>query len=164
MRILYSHSFHKGGLHLIRKLSPSSIEEAAEILEVQISAYKIEAQYIQNNSIPRLYDTIFDIQNCNEVFYGYFIDDTLAGFISFLYEDDVVDIHRLVVSPTYFHRGIATALLQHLFQLHEETTPYIVQTGKKNTPAIALYKKHNFIETKEITLPDGLVLVQLKKS
>lgn len=164
MRILYSHSFHKGGLHLIRKLSPSSIEEAAEILEVQISAYKIEAQYIQNNSIPRLYDTIFDIQNCNEIFYGYFIDGTLAGFISFLYEDDVVDIHRLVVSPKYFHRGIATTLLQHLFQLHEETTPYIVQTGKKNIPAIALYKKHNFIETKEFALPDGLVLVQLKKS
>ncbi|MGG0240063.1 GNAT family N-acetyltransferase [Bacillus rhizoplanae] len=149
---------------MIRKLSPSSIEEAAEILEVQISAYKIEAQYIQNNSIPRLYDTIFDIQNCNEIFYGYFIDDNLAGFISFLYEDDVVDIHRLVVSPKYFHRGIATALLQRLFQLHEETTPYIVQTGKKNIPAIALYKKHNFIETKEFALPDGLVLVQLKKS
>ncbi|SFC76948.1 Ribosomal protein S18 acetylase RimI [Bacillus sp. 491mf] len=148
---------------MIRKLSPSSIEEATKILEVQIPAYKIEAQYLENNSIPRLYDTITDIQNCNEVFYGYFIDDTLAGFISFLNEDDVVDIHRLVVSPTYFHRGIATALLQHLFQLHEETTNYIVQTGKKNAPAISLYKKYNFIETKEIPLPDGLVLVQLTK-
>lgn len=148
---------------MIRKLSPTSIEEAAEILEVQISAYKVEAQYLQNNSIPRLYDTITDIQNCNEIFYGYFIDDTLAGFISFQYEDAAVDIHRLVVSPTYFHKGIATALLEHLFQLHDETTNYIVQTGKKNTPALSLYKKHNFIETKEITLPDGLVLVQLKK-
>ena len=148
---------------MIRKLSPSSIEEAAEILEVQIPAYKIEAQYLENNSIPRLYDTVFDIQNCNEIFYGYFIDDTLAGFISFQYVDAVVDIHRLVVSPTYFHRGIATALLEHLFQLHEETINYIVQTGKKNIPALSLYKKHNFIETKEITLPDGLVLVQLTK-
>lgn len=148
---------------MIRKLSPSSIEEAAKILKVQIPAYKIEAQYLENNSIPRLYDTITDIQNCNEVFYGYFIDDTLAGFISFQYVDTVVDIHRLVVSPVFFHRGIATALLEHLFQLHEETTNYIVRTGKKNAPAISLYKKHNFIETKEIPLPDGLVLVQLRK-
>ena len=40
---------------------------------------------------------------------------------------------------------------------------YIVQTGKANTPAIALYKKHGFIEVSDTTLPDGMILTQLKR-
>ena len=39
---------------------------------------------------------------------------------------------------------------------------YIVQTGKENTPALSLYKKHGFIAVKEIILPDGVVLTSLK--
>ena len=39
---------------------------------------------------------------------------------------------------------------------------YIVQTGKANTPAIALYK-NGFLEVTYTELPDGIVLTQLKK-
>ena len=38
---------------------------------------------------------------------------------------------------------------------------YIVQTGKANTPAIALYKTR--LEVTYTELPDGIVLTQLKK-
>ncbi|TKI78622.1 GNAT family N-acetyltransferase, partial [Bacillus wiedmannii] len=41
---------------------------------------------------------------------------------------------------------------------------YIVQTGKENTPALSLYKKHGFIKINDIILPDGVVLTSLKKS
>ncbi len=40
---------------------------------------------------------------------------------------------------------------------------YIVQTGKANTPAIALYKKHGFIEVTDITITDRMILTQLKR-
>ena len=40
---------------------------------------------------------------------------------------------------------------------------YIVQTGKENTPALSLYKKHGFIEVQNIVLPDGVILTSLKR-
>ncbi|WP_410983130.1 GNAT family N-acetyltransferase [Bacillus cereus] len=149
---------------MICKIPPTSIKVASAILAIQIPAYKIEAKYINSTAIPRLYDTVEDIQNCNETFYGYIFENKLIGFISFVNEGTIIDIHRLVISPDYFHRGIATKLLLHLFSISPDTKKYIVQTGKANIPALSLYKKHGFIEVTDIILPDGLVLTQLEKA
>ncbi|PEA07304.1 GNAT family N-acetyltransferase [Bacillus cereus] len=151
-------------LTLIHKLNPSSFKVAASILHVQIPAYKIEADYLNSTAIPRLYDTVNDIQNCGETFYGYFLENKLVGFISFIQEEQLIDIHRLVVSPDFFKKGIATKLLLYIFNMFPSSMTYIVQTGKANTPAITLYKKHGFIEVTHTELPDGLVLTQLKKT
>ncbi|MGN4447481.1 GNAT family N-acetyltransferase [Bacillus cereus group sp. MYBK79-1] len=149
---------------MIQKLITTSHNTAASILNIQIPAYKIEAKYINSTAIPRLYDTVTDIQLCDENFYGYFYEDTLAGFISFTMDEEEVDIHRLVVSPDHFHKGIATKLLLYVFDMFSPSKTYIVQTGKENTPALSLYKKHGFIKVKDIILPDGVVLTSLKKS
>ncbi|MGQ0441110.1 GNAT family N-acetyltransferase, partial [Bacillus sp. B-TM1] len=92
---------------------------------------------------------VADIQSCDEIFYGYFYEDTLAGFVSFKMDEEEVDIHRLVVSPDHFHKGIATKLLLYVFDMFSPSKTYIVQTGKENTPALSLYKKHGFIEVKD---------------
>ncbi|CAM4274190.1 acetyltransferase [Bacillus manliponensis] len=148
---------------MIQKLNHTSSNVAKKILEIQIPAYKVEAKYIKTDAIPRLYDTVADIQNCDETFYGYWIQDDLAGFISFVHQDNMTDIHRLVVSPNYFHQGIASLLLQHIFQLHPASN-CIVQTGKKNIPAISLYKKHGFTQKQEFHVHNELVLIQLEKT
>lgn len=148
---------------MIHKLLSHSYEVATSILQVQMPAYTIEADYINSTAIPRLYDTVNDIQNCGETFYGYFSENKLVGFISFIHEENLIDIHRLVVSPDFFKQGIATKLLLYIFNMFPSSMTYIVQTGKANTPAIALYKKHGFIEVTNTELPDGLVLTQLKK-
>ncbi|CAI8716932.1 MULTISPECIES: GNAT family N-acetyltransferase [Bacillus] len=148
---------------MIFKMNPASIEVASAILAIQIPAYQVEAKYINSVAIPRLYDTVKDIQNCNETFYGYIFENKLIGFISFVNEGTIIDIHRLVVSPDYFHRRIATKLLLHLFSASPDTSKYIVQTGKANTPALSLYKKHGFVEVNDIVVPDGIVLTQLEK-
>lgn len=149
-------------LFMIHKLLSNSYEVATSILQVQIPAYTIEADYINSTAIPRLYDTVNDIQNCGETFYGYFSENKLVGFISFI-EEEVIDIHRLVVSPDFFKQGIATKLLLYIFNMFPSSMTYIVQTGKANTPAITLYKKHGFIEVTDTALPEGIVLTQLKR-
>ncbi|PGX91154.1 GNAT family N-acetyltransferase [Bacillus cereus] len=149
---------------MIQKLIVNSYDTAMSILKIQIPAYEIEARYINSTAIPRLYDTVTDIQNCDETFYGYFHEDSLTGFISFKVDEDVVDIHRLVVSPDHFNKGIATKLLLHIFDMFSSSEAYIVQTGKENMPALSLYKKHGFIEVKDIILPDGVILTSLKKT
>ncbi|HDR7794495.1 TPA: GNAT family N-acetyltransferase [Bacillus luti] len=147
---------------MIKKLILTSHKTATSILNIQIPAYEVEAKYINSTAIPRLYDTIADIQTCGEIFYGYFYENVLAGFISFKGNQEV-DIHRLVVSPDYFQKGIATKLLLHLFDMFPSSQTYIVQTGKENKPALSLYKKYGFIEVQDIVLPNGVVLTSLKK-
>ena len=90
---------------MILKLNSSSFEVATSILQVQIPAYKVEADYLNSTAIPRLYDTVNDIQSCVETFYGYFSENKLVGFISFVQEEKLIDIHRLVVSPDFFKRN-----------------------------------------------------------
>ena len=148
---------------MIHKLFPDSYEVATSILKVQIPSYKIEAEFLNSTAIPRLYDTVNDIQNCDETFYGYFSDNKLVGFISFMQKEQLIDIHRLVVSPDFFQRGIATKLLLYIFNMFPSSMTYIVQTGKANSPAIALYKKHGFVEVADTTLPDGMILTRFKK-
>ncbi|EEL33653.1 acetyltransferase, GNAT [Bacillus cereus Rock3-28] len=148
---------------MILNLNATSFEVASSILQVQIPSYKVEADYLNSTAIPRLYDTVNDIQNCGETFYGYFSENKLVGFISFMQEEQLIDIHRLVVLPDFFQKGIATKLLSYIFNMFPSSMAYIVQTGKANTPAIALYKKHGFIEVTDITITDRMILTQLKR-
>lgn len=148
---------------MIHKLHSSSFEVASSILQVQIPAYKVEAIYLNSTAIPRLYDTVNDIQSCDETFYGYFSENKLVGFISYMQEEQRIDIHRLVVSPDFFQKGIATKLLLYIFNMFPSSMTYIVQTGKANTPAITLYKKHGFITVSDTILPNGMILTQFKK-
>ena len=57
---------------MIQKLITTSHNTATSILNIQISAYKIEAKYINSTAIPRLYDTVADIQSCDEIFTAIF--------------------------------------------------------------------------------------------
>ena len=64
---------------MIQKLITTSHKTATSILSIQIPAYEIEAKYINSTAIPRLYDTVADIQSCDEIFYGYFMKIHLLG-------------------------------------------------------------------------------------
>ena len=54
------------------KLITTSHKTATSILSIQIPAYEIEAKYINSTAIPRLYDTVADIQSCDEIFTAIF--------------------------------------------------------------------------------------------
>ncbi len=55
----------------------------------------------------------------------------LPGSSLFKIEKDEVDIHRLVVSPDYFHKGIATKLLLYVFDMFSPPKHILYKQGKK---------------------------------
>ena len=125
---------------MIQKLVTTSHRTATSILNIQIPAYEIEAEYINSTAIPRLYDTVADIQSCNEIFYGYFYEDTLAGFISFKIAEEEVDIHRLVVSLIIFIKE----LLQNYYFMYLTCSPlpkHILYKQEKKIHLLCLYIK-----------------------
>jgi lipoprotein signal peptidase len=144
----------------IRSLDLS--QEAPALLELQRSAYKIEADLIGFQGIPGLHETLEELQATREIFYGAYQNQVLIGAVSYRFRDTILDIHRLVVSPRYFRQGVARGLLEYLCKTHVDVEKIVVQTGSQNTPALALYQSLGFVLQDEIALTMGVKVTRLE--
>jgi ribosomal protein S18 acetylase RimI-like enzyme len=147
---------------LIKIIDISVRDNAKDVLNIQIPSYKVEAEIIGSDEIPPLKDTVKTLQECEEIFFGYYEDEELCGAISLEVEDNVVDIHRLIVHPTHFRKGIAQKLLDYVTR-NFEAEKIKVATGSKNTPAVNFYKKNDFGNIKEITVNENISLTFFEK-
>lgn len=148
---------------MIVKLNLKNNEEVLEILKLQLAAYKVEAAIMGFDEIPPLYDTIDTLRACGETFYGYFIEDVLAGLVSYKLEDKVLDIYRVAVHPHFFRGYIASQLLNYIEGLHVSATKIIVSTGRENKPAINLYFKNGFRKVEDYEVEEGIYLTSFVK-
>ncbi len=73
----------------------------------------------------------------------------MAGAVSYKLEEKVLDIHRVMVHPRHFRKGVATALLQSLLDSTTAVHRVEVRTGSLNHPARKLYRRLGFIEVGE---------------
>lgn len=150
------------GFNMIIKLENKHRDIAQKILKVQIPSYRIEADIIGYYDIPPLKDTVEHIQKCQETFYGYIIEEELCGVISFKVNKGVVDIHRLIVHPNHFRKGIAQHLLDHILG-SKDYVAMKVSTGSKNTPAVQFYYKNGFQKIEEIVVDESLSISCFEK-
>ncbi|MED4532742.1 GNAT family N-acetyltransferase [Metabacillus fastidiosus] len=144
---------------MIRKID--LYNEIYPLLELQKKSYAVEAQLINFPNLPPLKDNVLTLQNSGETFIGYFLNDELAGVISYENNQNILDICRLFVDPVHFRKGIAGALLNYIVK----TAPFekaVVATGSANIPAIHLYKKLGFIIKEQMFIENGLSIVKLE--
>ena len=113
--------------------------------------------------IPPLKETADTLRLCGETFCGFFEEERLVAAISYKREDDVLDIHRLVVHPDHFRKGIARALVEHVEELAVTVGRIVVSTGTNNIPARRLYRSLGFEETGEAEVPPGLRVTFFEK-
>lgn len=147
---------------MIKRIDITKKEQAVRVLQVQLLSYKIEASLIGSSDIPPLHDTAYSLQYCGETFYGYWEVEKLCGVISMKVENDELDIHRLVVHPDHFKKGIAQKLLSFIEQQYP--VPLIkVATASLNLPAIQLYRKNGFEKVREEKVSTGLSLSFFEK-
>jgi ribosomal protein S18 acetylase RimI-like enzyme len=137
-------------------LDLSDESTAGDVLRLQRDAYRVEAHLIGSDEIPPLRETLADLQSCGETFLGGRIDGTLVGAISWRVEDDTIDLHRLVVDPAHFRKGIATTLLRGALDANPFARRAIVQTGASNEPALSFYRREGFVQTDELEPAPGL--------
>lgn len=135
---------------------------ARELLAIQHAAYGVEAELVGSDAIPPLHETLEALVACGETFLGAFDGDVLVGAVSWRLEHGVLDLHRLVVSPAAFRRGIGGALVRAALALHPGR-PAIVQTGAANAPARALYTAEGFTAVDEIEPVPGLRVALLRR-
>ncbi|MFO1444150.1 GNAT family N-acetyltransferase [Bacillus sp. Bva_UNVM-123] len=147
---------------MIKIIDISLKDIARDVLNIQIPSYKVEAEIIGTDEIPPLKDTVETLQVCKETFFGYYEDKELCGAISLKIEDNVVDIHRLIVHPTHFRKGVAQKLLNYVSS-NFESEKIIVATGSKNMPAVRFYEKNGFKKIREVTVNETLSLTFFEK-
>jgi ribosomal protein S18 acetylase RimI-like enzyme len=147
---------------MIRKLDIRVKETAEKVLNIQIPAYQVEAEMIGSFEIPSLKDTVETLQTCGETFYGYYSDEQLCGVISIKVVNEEVDIHRLIVHPNHFRKGIAQALLDFI-EANFKMNRMIVATASKNVPAVRFYKKNGYQVIKEVMVNGNLSLTYFEK-
>lgn len=147
---------------MIREVNHRNEYTAKSIQRIQRPAYLVEADLMGFRGIPQLNESILEIQNSGETFWGYIEQDRLMGFISYKEEGNIIDIHRLVVDPKQFRRGIGRQLLGSLMNKFEGLE-FIVSTGKMNKPAKNLYTSFGFIETEDFEVAPGIFCTTLKK-
>ena len=146
---------------MIRELHLSDETTLRAVLEISLSAYRVEGELIGVSDFPPLRETLEALAESPNVFWGEVKERELVGVIELNIREVDVEICRLVVSPDAFRTGVGSRLLSQVIALKK---PLTVRTAEKNLPAIALYKRFGFVVTKVDTerIP-GLSLVTLER-
>ncbi|WP_186429170.1 GNAT family N-acetyltransferase [Clostridium sp. BSD9I1] len=148
---------------MIKELDLTNMKTAASVLQLQIASYKIEAELIGFYEIPPLKDTLDSLTECDEIFYGYFINNILAGIISYKINENILDIHRVAVHPCFFKRGIAGKMIRFIEKIEDTINKAVVCTGQKNLPAVNLYLKNGYQKVKDIEISKRIYLTEFEK-
>ncbi|MFD3260320.1 GNAT family N-acetyltransferase [Paenibacillus lentus] len=146
------------------KLDVANYDIAKRMIDIQIPAYKVEAELIGFEGIPQLQDTAEKMMECREQFVGYMLDGELVAFISYEETDQEVEICRLVVHPYHFRKKIATILVEHIVETISQGRPIRVNTGALNFPAKGLYQMFGFRQVRDIEVAPGVFITELRRN
>ncbi|KMM39515.1 GNAT family N-acetyltransferase [Guptibacillus hwajinpoensis] len=146
---------------MIKLLNHQNADTAKQILNVQLPAYRKEAEIINFDGIPQLSETVASIQMSDETFIGCYRDGEVAGVLSFEHIKGTIRICRLVVHPDYFRMGVAKEIMEYLLVTNDKD--FVVSTGADNVPAVKFYEKFGFQEAERSEPVKGVFLTHMKK-
>lgn len=119
----------------IKKLEKNDINK---ILQIEKS---------QNVTILKETVILDDMSNSNNTLYfGAIYNDIIVGYIAITYVIDTIDILSIVTMKNYENIGIATLLLEYIFNFAKKNNvnKIFLEVRTSNTKAINLYEKNNF--------------------
>lgn len=148
---------------MIKQFDISDKNMAQAVFSLQKKAYQVEADLIGSDEIPPLEESLEDLMSCGERFIGYFTEGELLGAVSYKLTGKLLDIHRVMVNPGHFRKGIARRLLLYLEELHGRNREMIVSTEVGNKPACELYGALNFVKVGEELVGNGIALARFRK-
>ncbi len=92
-----------------------------------------------------------DLEHENNYYIVAKIDNNIIGYVGISYILDSADIISIVVDKEYTHKGIASTLLNHIFEFCK--SKYIqkifLEVRKSNIAAQNLYSKYGFVKISE---------------
>src|SRR2546423_13357324 len=125
-------------------VTPADIRDSAvatQIHALQRAAYAIEADRIGCTDFPPLNEAFEMLQSSRDCFVVFVEEERIIGCLSYEWIGVRATITRLVVSPQYFRRGVASALLRILETRLPAGTIVCASTADLNEAAIRVYDK-----------------------
>jgi len=147
----------------VRELDLAAQGTAEAVVVLQRASYRVEADLLGARTLPALKETPRQLRRTREQFLGAFEGERLVGAVSWKRNGSLVDVHRLVVHPDRFRRGIAGALLDALEEREGDAERSIVATGAANAPARRLYERRGFTAFEEHLAPGAITIVIYEK-
>lgn len=140
---------------MILKLDHTIKRTAELIRSVFQASYAVEAKLLNAENFPPLHRKLNEFVESDSSFYGQYNEEILVAVIEIRERDDSIHIQSLVVDPNYFRQGIASTLLQYIFDTYRAKR-FTVETGLANEPAKKLYERFGFAKTKEWDTDHGV--------
>lgn len=138
---------------------------AERIHAIQMGAYAQEARLLGAVVFPPLQRSVSDVEQSTDHFFGAYLELILVGVVSVSVGKVASEssITSLVVSPEFQRRGIGGALLAAVISEFKDQT-LTVSTGALNQPALELYAKFGFTETRRRVLgKEAIPVVELRR-
>ncbi len=86
-----------------------------------------------------------EILSDTDSIYNYLDEERVLGYLEIRIVDGVIDIMNVFVNEENRHQGIATSLMEYMFE-HEKYNRIMLEVNEKNIEAIKLYTKLGFTE------------------
>jgi len=151
--------------HFIVKAKKNDLQE---ILILQKTAYKKEADRYNDQSIPPLIQTMEEIEKDYEdtLFLKLSINENIVGSIKGKVENDTCSIGRLMVHPDYQKKGYGKELIKALEDEILESTSlnrFELFTGEISFDNIALYESQGYRIFKTVPFDEEINIVYMEK-
>jgi GNAT superfamily N-acetyltransferase len=145
-------------------LDPTHAKVAEAIRGVMAAAYEVEATLLGVVDFPPLRRTAAQVAASDASFFGVWDGETLVAVAEVeRHASGQVHLGSLVVLPTHFRRGLASALLRSVLGTFA-SDGLTVSTGLRNVPALRLYAAHGFADVRHWTTADGIPMVTLRRA
>jgi ribosomal protein S18 acetylase RimI-like enzyme len=129
--------------HVIDVVDARDPDTARELLALQRASYRVEADLIEYEGIPPLYEPLEMLMEQPLEWRAIRVDGRIVAAIAVTGEGRHCDIDRLVVHPDWFRHSFGRRLVQSVLN-HQVVT---VSTGTRNAPARRLYESLGFTVT-----------------
>jgi GNAT superfamily N-acetyltransferase len=147
----------------IRELDLGARGVAEDVVALQRASYRVEAQLLGVRTLPALKESPRRLRRTRERFLGAFEGERLVGAVAWKRSGGLVDVHRLVVHPDRFRRGIAGRLLDALDVVEADAERAIVATGAANEPARRFYEGRGFVPVEQRVVEGSITLVTYER-